>query len=261
MTRLTKLSRSITGKVALVTGAASGIGRATARLFVDEGARVAMADVNAQQLEQCIKEIRDAGHEVQGFPCDVSDPVSCKKLIEDVVAVYGGLDILVNNAGVSGHCGATTPEAEFETTWQRAMAVNLTAHARLIRAALPHLQAGGAGRVVNIASSEAIVATGGIVAYTAGKHGVVGLTKSFAVELGSTGVTVNCVCPGPVDTAMTSHISAEARQIYVRRRVPLRRYGDPEEIAHGILSLVLPASSFMNAAVLVIDGGMTIRHT
>ena len=141
------------------------------------------------------------------------------------------------------------------------MAVNLTAHARLIRAALPHLQASGAGRVVNIASTEAIVTTGGMPAYAATKAGVIGLTKSFAVELGRTGVTVNCICPGPIRTGMTEAIPEEAKQEYARRRVPLRRYGDPEEVAHGTLSLVLPASSFINGAALVVDGGMSIRHT
>jgi len=261
MTRLTKLSRSISGKTALVTGAASGMGLATARLFVDEGARVAMSDINAQLLQSAVEEIKAAGYEVRGFPCDVGNATACKKLIADVVSVYGGLDILINNAGITGRCGATTPEAEFEETWQRAIAVNLTAHARLIRAALPYLQAGGAGRIVNIASTEALIATAGMVDYTAGKHGVIGLTKSFAVELGAAGVTVNCICPGPIDTAMTSPIPAAAKQKYARRRVPLRRYGDPEEVAHGTLSLVLPASSFINGAVLVIDGGMTIRHT
>jgi len=261
MKRLTKLSRSISGKVALVTGAASGMGLATARLFIDEGARVAMSDINEQLLQTAVAEITSAGYEVQGFPCDVGDSAACKKLIADVVSVYGGLDILINNAGITGRCGAKTPEPEFEEAWERAIAVNLTAHARLIRAALPYLQASGAGRVVNIASTEALIATAGMVDYTSGKHGVIGLTKSFAVELGTTGVTVNCICPGPIDTAMTSPIPPEAKQKYAHRRVPLRRYGDPEEVAHGTLSLVLPASSFINGAVLVIDGGMTIRHT
>jgi 3-oxoacyl-[acyl-carrier protein] reductase len=114
--------------------------------------------------------------------------------------------------------------------------------------------------VVNIASSEAIIATAGLAAYTASKHGVIGLTKSFAVELGRTGVNVNCVCPGPIHTGMTAGISDRDKEAYAKRRVPLRRYGEPEEVAHGILSLVLPAASYINAAVLVVDGGMTIRH-
>ena len=260
MAQLTKLSRSIAGKAALITGAASGIGRATAHLFAEEGAAVAVVDLNVERVQGVVDEIVSSGYRARGFACDVSDPTACKDLVRDVVAAFGRLDILVNNAGVSLEGGATTPEDEFEQSWQRTLAVNLTAHARLIRAALPHLQASGAGRVVNVASSEAIVATAGLVAYTASKHGVIGLTKSFAVEVGRTGVNVNCVCPGPIRTGMTAAIPEEAKESYAKRRVPLRRYGEPEEVAHGILSLVLPASSYINAAVLVVDGGMTIRH-
>ncbi|MBN1615342.1 MAG: SDR family oxidoreductase [Deltaproteobacteria bacterium] len=260
MAKLTKLSRSIAGKAAIVTGAGSGIGRATAHLFAEEGAKVAVVDLNAQSVQTVVDEIVSAGYEAKGFACDVGDAAACKSLVGDVVTAFGRLDILVNNAGVSFPGGATTPEDEFEQSWQSTLAVNLTAHARLIRAALPHLQASGAGRVVNVASSEAFVATAGLAAYTATKHGVIGLTRSFAVEVGRTGVNVNCVCPGPIRTGMTAPIPDDVKDSYAKRRVPLRRYGEPEEVAHGILSLVLPASSYMNASVLLVDGGMTIRH-
>ncbi|MEL6891906.1 MAG: SDR family oxidoreductase, partial [Actinomycetota bacterium] len=136
--------------------------------------------------------------------------------------------------------------------------------ARLIRLALPCLLRAGegdGGRIVNIASTESIVTTAGLAAYAASKSGVVGLTKSFAVELGRHGVTVNCVCPGPINTGMTSEIDDESKATYARRRVPLRRYGEPEEVAHMTLNLCLPASSFVNGAVIPVDGGMTIRHT
>jgi 3-oxoacyl-[acyl-carrier protein] reductase len=139
--------------------------------------------------------------------------------------------------------------------------VNLTAHVKLARACLPHLRAKGAGRIVNVASTEGVGATPRISPYTASKHGVVGLTRSLAVELGSQGVTVNCVCPGPIHTGMTASIPDEAKAKFARRRVPLKRYGDPEEVAHATLSLVLPAASYVNGAVLVVDGGMTAQNT
>jgi 3-oxoacyl-[acyl-carrier protein] reductase len=259
--KLSKLSRSIEGKVAIVTGAASGMGRATAFLFADEGARVAVVDLGADRVQAVVDEIEGAGGQAFGVVCDVSDPAQIHSLVDDVVARWGGIDILVNNAGVAHTSGADADEAAFEDAWAATLAVNLTAQARLIRAALPHLEASGAGRIVNIASTEAVVATGGIPAYTATKTGVLGLTRSFAVELGRRGVTVNAICPGPIRTGMTEAIPEQIKQEYARRRVPLRRYGDPEEVAHGTLSLVLPASSFINGATLIVDGGMTVRHT
>ena len=261
MPRLTRLSRSISGRTAIVTGAASGMGRATAHLFADEGANVVVVDVGAARVDAIVDEITEAGGSVLGIVADLADPAQIPTIVERTVERFGGIDILVNNAGVSHLGGATTPEADFEETWQHTIDVNLTAQARLIRAALPHLMAKGEGRVVNIASTEGLIATGGLVAYTATKHGVIGLTKSFAVELGRHGVTVNCICPGPIRTGMTASIPDEAKEAYARRRVPLRRYGDPEEVAQMTLSLVLPAASFCNGAVLPVDGGMVIRHT
>ena len=129
-----------------------------------------------------------------------------------------------------------------------------------MRAALPHLEASDAARVVNIASTEGLGATPGISPYTAAKHGVIGLTRSLAVELGKRGVNVNCICPGPIHTGLTREIPDDHKTKFARRRVPLRRYGDPEEVAHGTLSLVLPAASYINGAVLVVDGGMTAQN-
>jgi 3-oxoacyl-[acyl-carrier protein] reductase len=198
----------------------------------------------------------------RGYVSDIAEPDGTVSLVAAVVADLGGLEILVNNAGVSLVTSAFSPATEFEQNWGRTLEVNLTAQARLVRVAFPHLRvAPGGGRVVNIASTETSVVTAGLAAYAASKSGVVGLTRSFAVELGRHGVTVNCVCPGPVLTGMTEAIPEEAREKYARRRVPLLRYGRPEEIAHVIVSLCLPSSSFVNGAVVTVDGGMTIRHT
>jgi 3-oxoacyl-[acyl-carrier protein] reductase len=196
-----------------------------------------------------------------GVECDVASHDQLKSLVAQTIEWAGCLTIVVNNAGVSMINSAFQPEDEFEANWAQTLDVNLTAHARLIRLAVPHLVETGDGRIVNIASTEAIVTTAGLAAYAATKAGVVGLTKSFAVELGRTGVTVNCICPGPIDTGMTSGIDAEAKEKYARRRVPLRRYGAPEEVAHMTLNLCLPASSFVNGAIIPVDGGMSIRHT
>ncbi|MGB7879319.1 MAG: SDR family NAD(P)-dependent oxidoreductase [Ilumatobacteraceae bacterium] len=263
MTRLSRLSRSIEGKVAIVTGAASGMGLATARLFADEGARVVVADLVPERVAAVVDEIRSAHGETSALavPCDVGDLAGLRSLVDDTIAWAGRLDIVVNNAGVSLVNSAFQDEAEFEDNWSRTLDVNLTSHARLVRLAIAHLIDSGAGRVVNIASTESIVATAGLAAYAASKAGVTGLTRSLAVELGRHGVTVNCVCPGPIDTGMTEAIPAEAKETYARRRVPLRRYGDPEEVAHMTLNLCLPSSSYVNGATIAVDGGLTIRHT
>jgi len=259
--RLSNLSRSIAGRVAIVTGAASGMGRATAFLFADEGAKVAVVDIGPDRVDAVVDQILDAGGEAHGWVCDVSDAMQIERMVAEVAERFGGVDILVNNAGVAMQGGAQAPESEFEEAWDATLAVNLTAHARLIRAALPHLRSSSQARVVNVASTEAIVTTAGMAAYAATKTGVLGLTRSFAVELGRVGITVNAICPGPIRTAMTAAFSEEAKQTYAHRRVPLRRYGEPEEVAHATLSLVLPASSYINGATLGVDGGMSTRYT
>ncbi len=263
VSRLSSLSRSIEGAVAIVTGAASGMGRATAHLFADEGARVVVADLGSDRVAAVVDEIRavHGDDRALGIECDVADHAQLRALVDDAVAWGGRLDIVVNNAGVSLVTSAFQEEAEFDDNWARTLDINLTAHARLIRLALPHLIESGAGRIVNIASTESIVATAGLAAYAASKAGVTGLTRSLAVELGRHGVTVNCICPGPIDTGMTAAIPDDAKATYARRRVPLRRYGLPEEVAHMTLNLCLPASSFVNGATIPVDGGMTVRHT
>ena len=264
MARLTELSRSIEGLVAIVTGAASGMGRATAHLFADEGANVVVTDLGEERVRTVVDEIAAAhgADVVKGVVCDVADAEQLRALVGSTITTFGTIDIIVNNAGVALPTSLLDADEDaFESNWATTLDVNLTAHARLVRLALPYLRKGGTGRIVNIASTEAIVTTAGMAAYAATKAGVVGLTKSMAVELGQHGVTANCICPGPIRTGMTEAIPDEAKQTYARRRVPLHRYGSPEEVAHMTLNLCLPASSFVNGAIIPVDGGMTIRHT
>lgn len=258
MAKLSKLSRSIAGKVALVTGAANGMGRATAHLFADEGAQVAVVDIDANGVQNVVTEISAAGGVAQGWKLDLRDAAAIRRVIDEVAAHFGGLDILINNAGISQH--VQIDEEGYEEVWDRLQDVLLRAHTRTIRAALPHLRNSDGGRIVNIASTEGLGATPHTSPYTAAKHGVIGLTRSMAVELGREGITVNCICPGPIRTAMTAAISEDHKTIFAKRRVPLRRYADPEEVAHGTLSLILPASRYINGIALPVDGGMTIKN-
>ncbi len=261
--RISTLSRSVTGRSVIVTGAANGIGRATAHLFADEGASVTVADLGSDRVEAVVAEIRDLyGNErAVGVTCDVADPGQLAALVRTTVASFGAIDVVINNAGVALPNSFLDPDDDvFESNWATTLDVNLTAHARLVRLALPHLIESDGGRIVNIASTEAIVTGPGLAAYAATKAGVVGLTKSMAVELGRHGVTANCICPGPILTGMTEEIPDEVKETYARRRVPLRRYGIPEEVAQMTLNLCLPASSYVNGAIIPVDGGMSIRH-
>jgi 3-oxoacyl-[acyl-carrier protein] reductase len=255
---LSTLSRSIKGSVAIVTGAASGMGAATAKLFADQGARVAAIDINAEPLAAVVGEIEAAGREAKGWTLDLSDGPAIARTFAEIGDHFGAIDILVNNAGISRF--APIDSEDYEAAWSLSISVLLTAHTRTIRAALPLLRKSRHPRIVNIASTEGLGATKFGSPYTAAKTGVIGLTRSLAVELGGEGITVNCICPGPINTGMTSAIPDEAKAEFARRRVALKRYADPEEVAHATLGLVLPAASFVTGVALPVDGGLTIRN-
>lgn len=258
MTRLTKLSRSVAGRVTLVTGAGGGQGRATAHLFADEGAHVAVTDLRAEDVQVVVDEINEAGGTAHGWAMDVANAQRVDQVVSEIVDEFGRLDHLVNNAGIS--IPSPIDSDTYEDNWATSLEVLLTAHTRTIRSSLPHLRDSDAGRIVNIASTEGWGATRFGSPYTAAKHGVVGLTKSLAVELGREGITVNCICPGPIDTAMTADIPQEDKIIFAKRRTALGRYADPEEVAHGTLNFCLPASQYMTGAILPVDGGLLIKN-
>lgn len=252
--------RSVRGRVALITGAAGGMGLATARLFAEQGARVVLSDIDAARSTAAANTLRaETGAEVVPLALDMGDAAAIAAVPGFIAERMGGLDILVNNAGIYGFESLDAGPA-YDQMWGHCLDIMLTGQQRLIRAVLPLLRRSDAARVINIASTEALGATPGNSAYVAAKHGVIGLTRGFAVDLGPEGITVNCLCPGAVNTGMTAGFAEDKKQVFARRRIALRRYAEPAEIAHMTLSLVLPAASYTTGAVLVVDGGLSIRN-
>jgi 3-oxoacyl-[acyl-carrier protein] reductase len=223
-------------RVAIVTGGASGIGRAAAQLLEKESVSVAVLDRAAKTAA-----------------VDVSDPDAVRAAVEEARQKLGPISIVVNAAGVSS--AGRLDDDHFPDEWDRALSINLSAAMHVVRACLPDLVSRGQGRIVNVASTEGLGAARWMGPYAVSKHGLVGFTRSLAVDLGRSGVTANCVCPGATLTGMTGGIPEADRDTFARRHVPVGRYARPEEIAYMIVALTRPEASFVNGSIITVDGG------
>jgi meso-butanediol dehydrogenase/(S,S)-butanediol dehydrogenase/diacetyl reductase len=243
------------GKVALVTGAAQGIGRATALRLAAEGATVWCADINGDGAGETAKVIADHGGTAQASSIDVADPAACGALVSDVVDTFGGLDVLCNVAGIGG--SALTPDETVER-FNAMLAVNAAGPFYLSQAALPHLLE-RKGNIVNVASTAGMIGQAYTTAYCASKHALVGITKSMAVEYGRTGIRINAVCPGGVNTGIISGFAPPegASMSLVSRQYLTRDMQEPESVAAMIAYVGSDEAYYVNGAVLAIDGGTT----
>src|SRR6202158_1342679 len=251
------LSGRVTEKVALITGAASGIGRATALLFAREGAVVALADLNTEGGHRVVNQITKSGGRAFFEGIDVTRVADCQRLGERAIREFGRIDILFNNAGIIRR--ATVLDLS-EEDWDRVMAVNVKSIYLLSREVIPHMQKAGGGSIINTASGWGLAGGPRAAVYCASKGAVVLLTKAMAIDHGLQNIRVNCICPGDTDTAMLRN---EAQQLgepnekflAEATKRPLGRVGKPEEIAQAALYLASDASSFVTGTALVVDGG------
>ena len=249
------------GKVAVITGGGSGIGRVAASLFAAEGARVVVADVVADQAAAAVAEIVEAGGSALAVTVDVSDEAQVSAMVAAAVRTYGGLDVLFNNAGVfpadDGGILDTPPE-----TWQRVMEVNLKGVWLGCRAAVPAMLDSGGGSIVNVASFVALVgAATAQMAYTASKGGVLAMTRELAVEYARRGIRANSICPGPIETPLLAELLSDPERRQRRLvHIPIGRFGRPEEIARAALFLASDDASFVTGSALVVDGGITVAY-
>jgi len=245
----------VEGKVALVTGGASGIGRATALTFAREGAKLVVADMNEEGGHQTVHMITENGGEAIFVQVDVSNATAVEAMISTAVATYGRLDCAHNNAGISSGVRALTADYP-EERWQQVIAVNLTGVWLCMKYEIPQMLSQGGGTIVNTASIAGLIGGAGGAAYTASKHGVVGLTKTAALEYAQQGIRVNCVCPGYIQTPMTaSNLSDPERQAQIIAREPIGRVGTPEEVAEAVVWLCSDAASFVTGHTMTVDGG------
>jgi 3-oxoacyl-[acyl-carrier protein] reductase len=241
------------GKVAIVTGAASGIGRASAQLFAEHGAKVLAVDLPGHGLVDAHRDFDD----IIELEHDITDADAPEKIVDTAIATWGRLDILFNNAGVSGRYNTADMSDEH---WNKVMGVNVTAQFRLSRAAIPHLRESGAGRIINTASVMAQGTDFGLSAYCASKAGVAGLTRTIALEEGRHGITANYIEPGAIATGMTRAMTEDETVAAIwAKKSPLKRLGQPIDIAKGALFLASDLGGFVTGHGLRVDGGLMLR--
>ncbi len=246
------------GKIVVITGAASGIGREAALLFSGEGARLCIADVSAEDGERTAAECEDAFF----FQADVTSPASVESMYRATADRYGGIDVLYNNAGIMPADDASILETEPDV-WQRVQDVNAKGVYLCCKYGIPHLLERGGGSVINVASFVALVgAATSQISYTASKGAVLSMSRELAVEFARRGVRVNALCPGPVETPLLMRLFEDDPAAYERRRVhlPMGRLADAREIAQGALFLASDESSYVTGATFLVDGGLTAAY-
>jgi NAD(P)-dependent dehydrogenase (short-subunit alcohol dehydrogenase family) len=251
----------LAGKVALITGAGSGMGRAAAELFASEGARVVITDVDEAAGKTAIDAVRASGGDATFVRANVADWDDCQAMVAAAVDTYGGLHVLYNNAGIfPGDDGGVldTPQE----TWRRVMAVNLEGVWLGCRAGIPAMLASGGGAIVNVASFVALMgAATAQIAYTASKGGVLSMTREIAVEYARQGIRANALCPGPIETPLLQELLSDPdRRARRMVHIPMGRLGRAEELAKAALFLASDDASFMTGAALVVDGGITAAY-